>query len=80
MDVTARLSQHGQVTLPDAVVDALGLREGDELLFRIEGRRALVGRTDVVDVTTAPTSTYERTASWDHQASQSRSARSATRR
>ena len=81
MDVTARLSAHGQLHLPDAVLAALGLDDGDEVVFRIEGHRALVFRRDVVDLTTTSTNpTYRRAASWDEKASASRSARSATRR
>ncbi|MGH8575146.1 MAG: AbrB/MazE/SpoVT family DNA-binding domain-containing protein, partial [Gammaproteobacteria bacterium] len=36
----ARLSSKGQLTVPKAVRDALELREGDQVVFRVEGRRA----------------------------------------
>jgi antitoxin PrlF len=45
MDVTARLSSKGQLTVPKAVRDALGLAEGDQVLFRVQGGRAILART-----------------------------------
>lgn len=45
MDVTAQLSSKGQLTVPKAVRDALGLAEGDKVVFRVEGGRALLART-----------------------------------
>ncbi|MGH2823855.1 MAG: AbrB/MazE/SpoVT family DNA-binding domain-containing protein [Thermoleophilaceae bacterium] len=51
MDVMARLSSKGQLTVPKAVRDALELREGDQVVFRVEGRRAALGRTpDLLDL------------------------------
>lgn len=46
MDVAAKLSSKGQLTVPKAVREALGLNEGDELVFRVEGNRAVMARTD----------------------------------
>lgn len=45
MDVTAQLSSKGQLTVPKAVRDALGLVEGDQVVFRVEGKRAVLART-----------------------------------
>jgi antitoxin PrlF len=45
MDVRAQLSSKGQLTVPKAVRDALGLVEGDQVVFRVEGKRALLART-----------------------------------
>ena len=45
MEVTARLSSKGQVTVPRAVREALALQEGDRVVFRVEGRRAVLART-----------------------------------
>lgn len=45
MDASARLTSKGQVTIPKSVRDALGLREGDEVLFRVEESRAVVAKT-----------------------------------
>lgn len=45
MEVSARLSSKGQITVPRAVREALALREGDRLVFRVEGDRAVLART-----------------------------------
>jgi antitoxin PrlF len=45
MDVRAKMTSKGQVTVPKAVRDALELHEGDELLFRVERSRALLAKT-----------------------------------
>ena len=45
MDVAARVTSKGQVTVPKAVRDALGIEEGDEVVFRVEGNRAVLART-----------------------------------
>lgn len=45
MDVSARLSSKGQLTIPRAVREALSLREGDEVVFRVDGDRAVIARS-----------------------------------
>lgn len=45
MEVSARLSSKGQVTLPRAVREALSLEQGDRVVFRVEGQRAVLART-----------------------------------
>lgn len=46
MDVAARMTSKGQVTIPKSVRDALNLGEGDQVVFRvIEGGRAILART-----------------------------------
>ena len=45
MDVSARLSSKGQLTVPRAVREALSLAEGDEVFFRVEGDRAMMARS-----------------------------------
>jgi len=45
MDTAARVSSKGQVTVPKAVRDALGVKEGDKIVFRVEGNRAVLART-----------------------------------
>src|SRR5207244_3345648 len=45
MEAAARLTSKGQITIPKAVREALGLTDGDAVVFRIEGERALLART-----------------------------------
>lgn len=45
MDVSARMTSKGQITVPKAVRDALRLEEGDRVVFRVEGDRAVLART-----------------------------------
>lgn len=45
MEIAARLTSKGQITLPKAIRDALGLHEGDRVVFRVEGSHAVLART-----------------------------------
>ena len=45
MEVSARLTSKGQVTIPKSVRDALSLVDGDAVVFRVEGDRAVLART-----------------------------------
>src|SRR5450759_5273019 len=45
MDAAARVTSKGQVTVPKAVRDALGIMQGDQVVFRVEGNRAVLART-----------------------------------
>lgn len=44
MDASAHLTSKGQVTIPKSVRDALDLRDGDEILFRVERSRAVLAK------------------------------------
>jgi AbrB family looped-hinge helix DNA binding protein len=44
VDLAAKVTSKGQVTIPKAVRAALGIREGDEIVFRVEGQRAVIAR------------------------------------
>jgi AbrB family looped-hinge helix DNA binding protein len=51
MDVPATLTSKGQITLPKSVRDALDLKEGDRVLFRVlEGRAVLAKVEDFLDL------------------------------
>ena len=78
MDASARVTSKGQVTIPKSVRDALGLDEGDEIVFRVEQTRALVAKTaDVLEMAGAVTvPSAKRGTPWDEVLRQTRRARS----
>ncbi len=45
MEISARVSSKGQITIPSSVRRALALHEGDSVVFRVEGDRAILART-----------------------------------
>ena len=45
MDTSARVEADGRITLPPEVREALGLAEGDSVLFRVNGKGAAIART-----------------------------------
>jgi antitoxin PrlF len=45
MDALAKVTSKGQVTVPKSVREALGIKEGYEVVFRVEGHRAVLART-----------------------------------
>lgn len=45
MEVSAKLTSKGQLTVPRAVREALHLEEGDRVSFRVEGDHAVLART-----------------------------------
>jgi AbrB family looped-hinge helix DNA binding protein len=79
MDVAARVTSKGQVTVPKAVREALGVSEGDVILFRIEGNRAVVARTpDFLELAgTLRIPASKRNAAWDHVIKSARTSRAA---
>jgi len=44
MDVPATVTSKGQITLPKPVRDALGLKTGDRVLFRVHKGRAVLAK------------------------------------
>jgi AbrB family looped-hinge helix DNA binding protein len=82
MDVAARVTSKGQVTVPKVVRDALGIKEGDALVFRVEGNRAVVAKTvsflDLAGSVKVPAA--KRNAAWDDVIRRTRSKRAAARR
>lgn len=82
MDVAARVTSKGQVTVPKAVREALGIEEGDAVVFRVEGRRATVAKTaDFLDLAgTIKVPAAKRNVAWDEVLRTTRSKRAAARR
>jgi antitoxin PrlF len=82
MDAVARVTSKGQVTVPKSVRDALGITQGDQLVFRVEGSRAVLARTpDFLSLGgTFRVPAAKRNAAWDDIIRETRSARAAARR
>ena len=76
------MTSKGQVTVPKAVREALGIQEGDEVLFRVEGNRAVLARTPAFLALAGSirVPAAKRNAAWDDVIRRTRSARAADRR
>jgi antitoxin PrlF len=81
VQVAARVTSKGQLTVPKLVRDALGIKEGDEITFRVEGGRAVLTRTpDFLDLAgTIRVPPKRRGTSWDEVLRTTRTARAAQR-
>jgi antitoxin PrlF len=82
VDATAKLSSKGQVTVPKVVREALGLEEGDEILFHVDGSRAVLARTpDFLSLAASmQVPAAKRNVAWDQVIRKTRAARAAARR
>jgi antitoxin PrlF len=82
MDATAKVTTKGQVTVPKVVRDALGIEEGDEVLFRVEGNRAVLARTpDFLQLAgSIKVPAAKRNVAWDDVIRRTRTARTSTGR
>ena len=82
MDIAAKVSSKGQVTVPKAVRDALGICEGDDVVFRVEGDRAVLARTtnflELAGTVAVPAA--KRNTSWDEVLRKTRDNRATARR
>jgi antitoxin PrlF len=82
VDVRARLTSKGQVTIPASVREALELREGDEVVFRVERSRALMAKIpDFLSLAgSVPVPAGKRGTPWDEVLRRTRSQRAERRR
>jgi AbrB family looped-hinge helix DNA binding protein len=81
LDSTAKLTSKGQVTIPKSVRDTLGLREGDKLLFRVDGARAVIAKTpDLLELAgSVPVPADKRGTPWDEVLRRTRASRASGR-
>jgi AbrB family looped-hinge helix DNA binding protein len=77
VDVAAKLTSKGQITVPKAVRDTLALKPGDQVLFRLEDNRAILARTqDFLGLAgTVAVPPGKRGARWEDVRRQTRQAR-----
>ena len=82
MEIAAKMTSKGQITVPKAVRDALGIEAGDAVVFRVEGNRAVLARTpDFLSLAgTVKVPAGRRNAKWDTVVDTTRAARGVTRR
>jgi AbrB family looped-hinge helix DNA binding protein len=82
MEIAAKMSSKGQITVPKAVRDALGIGEGDEVIFRVEGNRAVLARTpDFLTLAgSIPVPAARRNAAWDDVIRKTHAHRASARR
>ena len=82
MDVRAKITSKGQVTIPKSVRDALQLGEGDELLFRVERSRAVIAKMpDLLSLAgTVAVPADKRGTAWDEVVRRARRERAGRRR
>jgi antitoxin PrlF len=82
VDSTAKLTSKGQITIPKSVRDTLGLREGDSLLFRVDGDRAVIAKTaDLLELArSVPVPAGKRGTPWDEVLRRTRATRAEKRR
>ena len=81
MDVPARVSSKGQITIPRAVREALTIEEGDLVIFRVEGQRAILARSpDLIQLAgSVSVPAPKRGTPWDDVLRETRRVRAASR-
>jgi len=82
MDAAAKVTSKGQVTVPKVVRDALGIEEGDQVVFHVDGNRAILAKTpDLLSLAgTVHVPPSRRNVAWDDVLRKTRSTRAAHRR
>lgn len=82
MDLAAKVTSKGQITIPKEVREALGIAEGDQIVFRVEQHRALLAKTpnllDLAGAIDVPAA--KRGVAWDEVRRSTRQARAEARR
>ncbi len=81
MDTSAKVTSKGQVTVPKSVREALGVQEGDEIIFRVQGNTAMLAKTpDFLDLAaTIAVPAARRNVAWDDVIARTRATRSRRR-
>ncbi len=81
MEISARMTSKGQITVPSAVRKALDLKDGDRVVFRVEGERAVLARTpDLLALAgSIPVPAAKRGTPWSGVLRETRRARAAER-
>ncbi|MGH9281034.1 MAG: AbrB/MazE/SpoVT family DNA-binding domain-containing protein [Acidimicrobiales bacterium] len=82
MDAAAKVTSKGQVTVPKAVREALGIKDGDKVVFRVDGNRAVLARTpDLLELAgSISVPAAKRNVAWDEVLRRTRAERAAARR
>ena len=82
MDLAARVTSKGQITIPKEVRDWLGIVAGDEIVFRVEQQRAVLAKTpnllDLAGAVDVPAA--RRGTPWDEVRRRTREDRAEARR
>jgi antitoxin PrlF len=82
VEAASKLTTKGQVTIPKAIREALGLADGDSVVFRVEGQRAVLARTpellELAGAVSVPAA--KRGVAWDEIRTRTRASRSRARR
>jgi len=78
----AKVTSKGQGTVPKAVRDVLGITAGDEVVFRVEGNRAILAKTpDLLSLAgTVAVPASKRNVAWDDVLRRTRTNRADHRR
>jgi len=82
VDVAAKVTSKGQVTIPKEVREVLGIAAGDQVVFRVEEHRTVLAKTpnllDLAGVVDVPSA--KRGTPWDEVRHSTRQSRAAARR